>query len=180
MKSGDGDLATSHPAYSRALKLIARRDHFRAELVEKLRNKGFDDGEIDGAVARLDEIGLLDDETLAERFVEFRSVDRGWGPHRLANELRRRGVDSSIAEQASRLDDEVHARALETAVRRVVVRAKDGWWRLPELRARLVKSLIARGFSTDVAYRAICRIADERESSDDETHDQPGDSGRLS
>jgi regulatory protein len=169
-----------NPAYNKALKLVARRDHFRAELVEKLRRKGFADEEIDTALDRLDELNLLDDQALAGRFVEFRSVDRGWGPRRLANELRRRGVESPIAEQASRLDDELHSRALATAVRRVVVRAKDGWWRLPERRARLVKSLIARGFSTDVAYRAIGRIADERERSDDEIHDQPGDSGRLS
>ena len=169
-----------NPAYDKALKLIARRDHFRAELVEKLRNKGFEADDIDRAMERLDELNLLDDEAFAGRFVEFRSVDRGWGPHRLANELRRRGVDSRLAERVSRLDDDLHARALETAVRRVLVRAKDGWWRLPERRARLVKSLIARGFTTDVAYEAIGRIVDERERSDDEIHDQPGDSGRFS
>jgi regulatory protein len=169
----------NNPAYDKALKLIARRDHFRAELVEKLRRKGFDDDDVEWAIARLDELGLLDDEAYAERFVEFRSAERGWGPHRLANELRRRGVDAHLAERVSRLDDELQARALETAVRRVLVRAKDGWWRLPERRARLVKSLIARGFTTDVAFGAIGRAADERERSDDEIHDQPGDSGRF-
>ena len=169
-----------NPAYDKALKLISRRDHFRAELEEKLRRKGFDDDDIEGALQRLEELRLVDDEAYAGRFVEFRSGDRGWGPHRLANELRRRGVDPHLAERVSRLDDELHSRALETAVRRVLVRAKDGWWRLPERRARLVKSLIARGFTTDVAFGAIGRAADERERSDDEIHDQPGDSGRLS
>ena len=80
-------------------------------------------------------------------------------------------------EKAQRLYDS-ERRAL-AAVRRVLVRAKDGWWRLPERRARLVKSLIARGFTTDVAFGAIGRAADERERSDDEIHDQPGDSGRF-
>jgi len=169
-----------NPAYDKALKLVARRDHFRVELVEKLRRKGFEDGDIRAAMERLDELGLLDDEALAERFVEFRSVDRGWGPRRLMLELRRRGVDSSVAEPASRIGDELYERALATAVRRVEVRAKDGWWRLPERRARLIKSLIARGFEPDVAYSAIGRLAVERERSDDETHDQPGDPGRFS
>jgi len=169
-----------NPAYDKALKLIARRDHFRAELFEKLGRKGFGDDDINQAIERLDELDLLDDESLAERFVEFRSVDRGWGPRRLSMELRRRGVDSHLAERVSRLDDELHDRALETAVRRVEVGAKHGWWRLPERRARLVSSLIARGFTTDVAYGVISRLATERESSDDEKHDQPGDPGRLS
>jgi regulatory protein len=170
----------NNPAYDKALKLIARRDHFRAELAEKLRRKGFGDDDIDAAMARLDELDLLDDEALAERFVEFRSWDRGWGPYRLANELKKRGVDGALADRVSRIDDELHQRALETAVRRVVVRAKDGWWRVPERRARLVQSLIARGFTTDVAVKAIGRAADERERSDHEIHDQPGDSGRVS
>ncbi len=169
-----------NPAYDKALKLIARRDHFRAELVEKLRRKGFDDDDIERAVDRLVELDLLDDERLAGRFVEFRAVDRGWGERRLANELRKRGVDGDLAERVSRLGDELHDHALKTALRRVEVRAKPGWWRLPERRARLVSSLIARGFSTDVAYGAVARLATERESSEYEVHDQPGDPGRLS
>ena len=169
-----------NPAYDKALELLSRRDHFRAELVEKLRRKGFEDDKIDLALERLDDLDLLDDDGLAKRFVEFRSVDSGWGPRRLTNELRRRGVDSHLAERASQLDDESHDRALKTAVRRVEVRAKRGWWRLPERRARLVSSLIARGFTTEVALSAITRLATERESSDDEIHDQPGDPGRLS
>ena len=167
-------------AYDKALKLIARRDHFRAELVEKLRRKGFDDADISKALERLDELDLLDDERLAERFFEFRSVDRGWGSRRLTMELRRRGVDGHLAERVSRLDDDLHDRALETAVRRVEVHAKHGWWRLPERRARLISSLIARGFAADVAHGAISRLANERESSDDEIHDQSGDPGRFS
>jgi regulatory protein len=169
-----------NPAYDKALKLVARRDHFRAELVEKLRRKGFDEGEIGTAIARLDELALLDDEALAQRFVEFRSVDRGWGPRRLEMELRKRGVDGNLAERVSALDDERHDRALATARRRVEVRAKRGWWRLPEGRARLVKSLIGRGFATDVAYETVARLAAEREKADHETDDQPGDPGRLS
>ncbi len=170
----------NNPAYDKALKLIARRDHFRAELVEKLRRKGFDDDGIESALERLDELGLLDDERLARRFVEFRSVDRGWGERRLVNELRKRGVDGDLAERVARLEGEVHDRALETALRRVEVQAKPDWWRLPERRARLVSSLIARGFATDVAYGAVARLATERESSENEIHDQPGDPGRLS
>jgi regulatory protein len=169
-----------NPAYDKALKLISRRDHFRVELMEKLRRKGFEDDDIQAAIERLDELRLLDDEALAERFVEFRSVDRGWGPRRLTLELRRRGVDGALAEGMARIEGELHERALATAVRRVEVRAKEGWWRLPERRARLIKSLIARGFEPDVAFQAIARLAVVRERSDDEIHDQPGDPGRFS
>ena len=170
----------TNPAYAKALRLLGRRDHFRAELAEKLRNKGFDDDEIERALDRLVELDLIDDERLAGRFAELRAVDRGWGRHRLEMELRKRGVDRHLAERASRLDDELMNQAMQNALRRVAARAKEGWWRLPEGRARLVKSLIGRGFATDQAYEAIARLAADKESSDHETDDQPGDPGRLS
>lgn len=169
-----------NPAYDAALKLVARRDHFRAELAEKLRRKGFDDDDVGAAIDRLVDLGLVDDEAFAARFVEFRATDRGWGPRRLTAELQRRGVDRELAETVSLLDEALHDRALETALRRVEVQAKGDWWRLPEGRARLIKSLIARGFATDVAVRAVGRLAGARESSDDAIDDQPGDSGDLS
>jgi regulatory protein len=170
----------NNPAYDKALRLLAGRDHFRAELVEKLVRSGFDDDDIEAALGRLAELGLLDDEGLAERFVEFRAVDRGWGPHRLEAELRRRGVDGGLAERASRIDGELAERALQTALRRVEVQARPGWWRVPDGRARLIKSLIARGFATDIAIRAVGRLAVARENPDDEIHDQLGDPGGVS
>jgi regulatory protein len=176
---GEGK-TVSDPAYRKALKLLGRRDHFRAELAEKLRRKNFDHNEIERALERLAGLDLLDDERLAKRFAELRSVDRGWGPRRLSAELRRRGVDRHLADTVSELDEELHLRALETAVRKVSVRAREGWWRLPQGRARLISSVISRGFTAHEASTAINRLATERESSHDEKHDQPGDPGRIS
>ena len=169
-----------NPAYDKALKLLARRDHFRAELADKLHRKGFGQDDIDAALDRLAGLELLDDERLAGRFAELRALDRGWGPRRLELELRKRGVDRHLAERASRLGRELHDRALGVAVRKVAVRARDGWWRLPDRRARLVSSLIGRGFDADAAIAAVERLAAERESSTDEDHDQLGDPGDLS
>ncbi len=169
-----------NPAYDKALQLLARRDHFRVELEEKLRRKGFGDDEIASAVGRLDELGLLDDEALARRFVEFRAADRGWGPRRLVAELERRGVGHDLAVGAARIDDELNERALAVALRRASVLAKPGWWRLPERRARLISSLIGRGFAADAARAAVDRLAAERETAENEAPDQPGDPGRLS
>ncbi|HSL19068.1 MAG TPA: regulatory protein RecX [Methylomirabilota bacterium] len=168
-----------NPAYDKALKLLARRDHFRAELAEKLRTRGFSDGDIEAALDRLAGLGLLDDERLAGRFAELRAVDRGWGPRRLELELRKRGVDRHLAERAARLGDELHRRALATAVRKVAARAPDGWWRLFQRRERLISSLTGRGFDVDEAIAAVGALAAELESDADETHDELGDPGQL-
>ena len=163
-------------AYQAALRLLGRRDHFAAEAQDRLRRQGFPGDDIDAALARCRELGLIDDEALARRFVELRSRDRGWGPRRLELELERRGVDPGLARAAARLGVDVAASALETALRRAESRAGEGWWTLPGARARMVSSLIRHGFEADDARQAVARLAATRENDHDAFDDQPGDS----
>ncbi len=150
-------------AYQKALELLSRRDHFRRELVDKLRAKDYTADEVAAAVERCRELGLVDDERVAARFVEARAVDRGWGPHRLAAELRRRGVDDRLAQRLARLPDDVAERSLSTALRKTELRARPGWWRDGNRRARMVSSLLTRGFEADTAIAAVDELAASRE-----------------
>jgi regulatory protein len=158
-----------------AYRLLARRDYFAGELGERLRSKGFSDDEIDQVLAHCAERGFLDDEKLARRFAELRAPDRGWGPRRIEAELRRRGVADGVAAEASSLDSELLSRALATALRRAERRAADGWWRLHERRARMVSSVVSRGFDVDDATRSVAELAAERKRQHHARHDQPGD-----
>lgn len=162
------------PAYSAALRLLGRRDHFRGELADKLRRKGLDQDEIDAALDRCAGLDLLDDERLARRFAEIRSEANGWGPRRIEAELRRRRVDRGTAERAARLSADRLRSALATALRRAEIRAPDGWWRVSARRARMVSSLIARGFEADDAMRAVDRLAASREKDDHGFEDESG------
>jgi regulatory protein len=162
------------PAYAAALRLLSRRDHFRAELLQKLQQRGFEDSEVEAALDRCAAANLIDDHRLAERFAEVRSRSNGWGPRRIEAELRRRGVSRSTAEGAARLSGDQLRAALATALRRAQIRAPDGWWRLSERRARMVSSLIARGFAADDAISAVDRLAATREKSDHAFDDESG------
>ena len=165
----------SDGAYQAALRMLARRDHFRAELAEKLRRRGFSPADVEGALDRCGSLGLLDDQGLASRFAEVRATENGWGPRRIEAELRRRGVDRATAGEASQLDRaRLHA-ALTTALRRAELRAPAGWWRLSERRARMVSSLLARGFAADDAIAAVSELAASRENDDHALDDQSGD-----
>jgi regulatory protein len=155
--------------------MLSRRDHFRAELEEKLIRKDFTREEARAAVERCTGIGLVDDEKLARRFVELRAGSRGWGPRRLELELVKRGAERSLASDASRLNSETLAEAMATAVRRAESRAREAWWRLPERRARMVSSLIARGFEASDAIAAVSDLAAAREREKHAIDDQRGD-----
>jgi len=165
-------------AYQVALDLLARRDHFRRELVEKLRKRDFPEDEIEPALDRCREIGLIDDERVGNRFVEVRAASRGWGPHRLAAELRQRGVAVELAEELAKLEPHLLDGALQAALRRLEVRAPEAWWKDSQRRARMISSLIARGFAADDAHAAVAALATERNN--DAPDDQPRDSSSLS
>jgi regulatory protein len=159
-------------AYQIALDLLSRRDHFRRELVEKLQKRNVPTGEIEDAVARCEDLDLINDQRVAERFIEVRAADRGWGPHRLAAELRQRGIAADDADRMSVLPEELAAEAMRTALRKLEVRAPTGWWRDGQRRARMVSSLITRGFEAEVAIAAVDELAASRENHNHALDDQ--------
>jgi regulatory protein len=158
--------------YQIALDLLSRRDHFRRELVEKLRQRDIPEPEIRQAVTRCERLDLINDRRVAERFVEVRAADRGWGPHRLDAELRKRGIEAAEADRISRLSEELAAAAMRTALRKLEIRAPGGWWRDGQRRARMVSSLITRGFEAEVAIAAVDELAASRENQNHALDDQ--------
>jgi len=79
----------------KAVDLLARREHSRLELRDKLRQRGFEAGAIERVLDRLVERGWLDDERFAEAYVRGR-CERGEGPLRIAQGLRRRGIAEGV------------------------------------------------------------------------------------
>lgn len=76
-----------------AMGLLARREHSRRELADKLRRRAPDEGRLQRLLDRLLEQGLQSDRRFAESFVRSR-IDRGQGVLRIRQELGRRGIDS--------------------------------------------------------------------------------------
>jgi len=83
----------------RALGLLARREHSRFELRRKLSDAAAEPGELDAVLDDLAAAGLQSDRRYAESFVRSR-IERGQGPLRIRKELRQRGVEAALAEQA--------------------------------------------------------------------------------
>ena len=78
-----------------AMNYLARREHSRRELEQKLAQKDFSSAEIKGALDRLIEDGLLSDARFAESYVNARR-QRGSGPLKIQAELKMRGVNDEI------------------------------------------------------------------------------------
>ncbi|MEM7565176.1 MAG: regulatory protein RecX [Pseudomonadota bacterium] len=84
-------------ARNKAMDLLARREHSEKELRQKLKTREFDTDEIETALQKLIEDGLLSDERFAESYVNHR-VNAGLGPMKIRFELRQKGINDALAE----------------------------------------------------------------------------------
>jgi len=82
-----------------ALRMLGVRPHAVTEISRKLRDRGHDARAIEGAVARLEGSGLLNDADFARHFARVRAP-KGHGPSRLVHDLLTRGVARAVAEGA--------------------------------------------------------------------------------
>jgi regulatory protein len=138
-------------AFDRAVKLLALRPHFVAEVERKLRQRGYEVGEVAAAIARLTELGYVDDAATAAEYVRLQRERKGWGRTRLRAELLRRGVSERVAAEvlATSTDED----ELELARRELVRWRRGGGGE----RAQLARRLERKGFPA----RVIVSVLDE-------------------
>ena len=141
-------IASVGKALSRALGLLARRAYTEAELKKKL--KAYPEPEVEEAIRKLKDWGYLDDRAYAERYVSARK-DR-YGPYRLRQELRRRGVEEAL------LDELVTEKGEAEAAYALLFRHRN---RYRGEKARAVRFLLSRGFSLEAALLAFDRLQNE-------------------
>jgi regulatory protein len=97
MKRKPGDKPAEKPkasAYNKALGLLARREHSRRELRQKLARSGYARDEAGEALDRLGEQHYQDDGRFAETLIRHRS-SQGYGPMRLRAELKSHGLSDA-------------------------------------------------------------------------------------
>lgn len=83
-----------------AMTYLARAEHCRAALTQKLIKKNIDRKAIEPALDYLEGVRYLDDERFAGAWLRTRSIDHAEGRIRLASELASRGVDRNAAKKA--------------------------------------------------------------------------------
>ncbi len=131
--------------------MLARREHSRAELEDKLRRRGYPEAEVAAALDALQEEGLLSHARYAESFVRAR-VERGQGPLRIGFELRRRGLQPDLIEEAlAPYAGEWVARARTEMARRFGASPPGDFAE----RARRMRFLERRGFPAEVIRQAV-------------------------
>jgi regulatory protein len=139
----------------RALGLLARREHSRAELNRKLASHGTEE-EIANVLTQLETEGLLSDARAAGAFV--RAHAGRFGAARLCQDLRSRGLDPQLAQaDFGELETELErARAVWTKKFATPPADARDW-------ARQARFLQGRGFATEVIRKLLKNPLDDSE-----------------
>ena len=163
-KSGDNPSEKSTPsAYSKALGLLARREHSRRELKQKLDRGGYAKEDAADALERLGEQHYQDDGRFAEVLIRTRSA-QGYGPMRLRAELKSHGLSDA---QIRRLIDESGIDWTASASAQLRRRYGAKGTTDPSERAKRAQFLLRRGFpAATVRYVTHADV-------DDATDDSP-------
>ena len=138
----------------RALRLLAGREHTRAELEKKLAPHEQEPGEVQRALDELQAKGFISEQRVVESVIHRRSARLGAG--RVKQELQAKGVSAeAVAEAVDRL------RGTETERAREVWRKKFGEPAADAAgRAKQMRFLASRGFGAE-AIRRVVRGADD-------------------
>ncbi|MFZ5592854.1 MAG: regulatory protein RecX [Pseudomonadota bacterium] len=140
-----------------AINMLARREHSSQELRRKLGSKGFDDADVDEALAGLRQDRLQSDERFIESLVRSR-IGKGCGPLRIQAELRERGIAEELIAQAMDVDAGAWRERIEEVRRKRFGVARPGDM---NERARQMRFLQYRGFTTEQIRSAMRRAGDD-------------------
>lgn len=135
--------------------MLSRRPYSVAELRRALERKFPDSADVPGVLARLRQLGYLDDAKFADAYAASLARVRNYGRHRVRRELKSKLVDYRVIDGAV---DNAFTSVNERELLERAVDKKIRTLRKPVTRARLAslcQSLIRRGFRADDIMRTI-------------------------
>jgi len=128
---------------------------------------------IAAVIARLREHGYLDDAAFAEAYARLRQENDKYGARRVGQDLKQKGVKSELIAETL---DARYGQTNEEALAREYLERKR--LRKPENEketARIMRRLVAAGFSTGVIYKILRRwdVPEETLSTLDQIEEEP-------
>lgn len=152
------------------LRLLTGTPRTRKQLADALAKRDVPEDVAADVLSRFEDVGLINDAAFADAWVESRHHGRGLARRALARELRTKGVDPDLIDEAvGQLDSEQEeATARELVARKL--RSTRGMERDRRVR-RLAGMLARKGYPQGVALRVV-KQALEAEGEDTEGLDE--------
>lgn len=148
------------------LRQLAARPRTRKELAAALRRRGIAPEVAAEVLDRYGEVGIVDDRAFASAWVTSRHHGKGLARRALAGELRRKGVDSDVVDQAlEELPGETEVDTARGLVARKLRTERPG--RADVTFRRLVGMLARKGYPPGMAVQVVKEAMAEWGGADD-------------
>jgi len=160
----------SEELFEYAVKCLSARASSTGDLKSKLWRRAANPPDVDAVIARLNDIGYLNDQRFAEDYASARVENEGFGRMRLLNDLRTRRVSGTMADQAVEraLEGRSEAELIDAFIeRRMPSLAKGGPIEDEKKLAAAYRKLRRAGFTSGPVLSALKRIAARPESLED-------------
>jgi regulatory protein len=148
-------------AVQAALHLINYKPRTEAEIRQRLEKKGFDPAVTGETIEHLRTSGLLDDRRFAGDWVDNQTEFRPRGRRLLQYELRYKGLDDEVIQEALEKAAGEDDLAYQAGIRKAQLLSR---LERSEFRLKLIQYLARRGFSYGVAAGAVNRLWEETHS----------------
>jgi regulatory protein len=152
----------SRRCFDAALHYLSYRSRSESETRTRLHRRGFDDDSIETTLARLKELGLVDDLAFARFWVENRESFSPRSPRLLQLELRQKGIEPSVGDEVALEVDEYSAAYRAASKKAKSISSSD----YPSFYRRLSSFLRRRGFSYGVTKYTVNLLWQEREATE--------------
>ncbi|MBS9337762.1 recombination regulator RecX [Fructobacillus parabroussonetiae] len=148
-----------------ALNYLSPAIRTKKQVADRLKSKDIKEGVIDQVIDYLVEQQLLDDATYARAYVNTKQVFSPKGPRAIAMELKKAGVAEPLIEAA--MEEYPEEAQLEVAVKLAEKIARTHKRDSTRIRQqKTAQSLAQKGFSFDIASRAVNEIDIEADEED--------------
>ncbi|RKJ41687.1 regulatory protein RecX [Acutalibacter sp. 1XD8-33] len=132
-------------ANEKALYLLEHRNHTKKELAEKIARTAASREAAQAAANHMEELGLIDDEAYARDYAREMFQRKRYGPMRVKQELRQKGVESWLIDEL--LEEYGDGALLEENLRAVLERKYSGWQEDEKIRRRAFGALQRMGYT---------------------------------
>ncbi len=139
------------PIRDKAIFLLARRDHSKRELSQKLIRKGYSHSEIKIVLEELENEDLLNEQRFIDSFIRSRSA-KGFGPLKICAELGKRGIDHNRTRSSDEWQETLWQ---ERAISARIKRFGEAIAQHKEEQLQQARFLQQRGFTSDQIRLAL-------------------------
>lgn len=143
-------------AFQYLLNLVSKRSYTTMELQKRLSTRQFGAETIEHALKKLSELGLLNDQDYAERFIQDGLSLKKHGRNKIIYDLKLKGI--SVKELP---DVELDAEVELTNACQLAAKKFQSLSNKPNAKEKLYRYLVGRGYDYETAKRAVQRAMDQ-------------------